>query len=143
MTRVDFYISPNVAPATRQQLACRIAEKAYLKQHHVYLHVPNAEVATQLDTMLWIFRAGSFIPHAQLHDPQAKNCPVVIGFTEPPPDSHDVLINLADEIPGFFSRFTRVAEIISGDESTRQKGRERFKFYRERGYPLESHELSD
>lgn len=143
MTRVDFYISPNVAPTTRQQLACRIAEKAYLKQHQVYLHVPSAEVATQLDTLLWIFRAGSFIPHAQLQDPHAKDCPVVIGYGEPPSEVHDVLINLADEVPGFFSRFSRVAEIISGDDPTRSKGRERYKFYRERGYPLESHELND
>ena len=144
MTRVDFYISPNAAPTVRQQLACRIAEKAYLKQHQVYLHAPSAEVAQQLDTLLWIFRAGSFIPHCQVNDPQAPGSPVLIGYSnEPPVDRHDVLINLCDEVPGFFSRFSRVAEIISGDAATRQQGRERFKYYRERGYPLESHELGD
>jgi len=143
MTRVDFYISPNATPTARQQLACRIAEKAYLKQHQVYLYAPSADLAAQLDNLLWIFRAGSFIPHCQVTDPHAPGSPVVIGHGEPPADRSDVLINLGDEVPGFFSRFNRVAEIISGDEVTRQKGRERFKYYRERGYPLESHELGD
>lgn len=143
MTRVDFYISPNPTPTARQTLACRIAEKAYLKQHQVYLLAPSADAAAQLDNLLWIFRAGSFIPHCQLADPLAMASPVVIGHAEPPPDRSDVLINLCDEVPGFFSRFSRVAEIISGDEATRQKGRERFKYYRERGYSLESHELGD
>ncbi len=143
MTRVDFYISQATTPTVRQQLACRIAEKAYLKQHRVYLHVPSAEQAEQLDSLLWVFRAGSFIPHCRDTDAQAAESPVVIGHSEPPADSNDVLINLCDDIPGFFSRFGRVAEIISGDETTRQKGRERFKYYRERGYALESHELGD
>lgn len=142
MTRVDFYISRNAETTARQQLACRIAEKAYLKQHQVYLHVPDEESARQLDTLLWVFRPGSFIPHGQASDPLTADAPVVIGHgAEAPPGSSDVLINLCDDIPVFFSRFTRIAEIISGDDTTRQKGRERYKYYRERGYPLESHEL--
>ncbi|MBI3562524.1 MAG: DNA polymerase III subunit chi [Gammaproteobacteria bacterium] len=143
MTRVDFYISPNLALKMRVQLACRIAEKAYQTQHRVYLHVASPEQANELDTLLWVFRPGSFVPHCLGDAPHAAATPVLIGNELPPPQAGDVLINLSDQVPGFFSRFARVAEIICGDEPSRQKGRERYKFYRERGYPLESHTLAD
>ncbi len=143
MTRVDFYVSPAPTSAARQQLACRIAEKAYLKQHPVYLHVADETQAEQLDTLLWVFRAGSFIPHCRSNDPLAATSPVLIGSNEPPAMANGVLINLSDAVPAFFSRFERVAEVVSGDESARQQARQRYKFYRERGYPLETHELSD
>ena len=143
MTRVDFYISPALTATARQQLACRIAEKAYLKQHPIYLHVADDAQAEQLDTLLWVFRPGSFIPHCRSHDPLAAASPVLIGSGEPPVMANGVLINLCDEVPAYFSRFERVAEVVSGDESARQRARQRYKFYRERGYPLETHELSD
>jgi DNA polymerase-3 subunit chi len=65
---------------------------------------------------------------------------VTLGWTEP--DGLDgVLINLSDEIPRFFGRFDRVAEVIP--RSRRDAGRDRYKFYRDRGYPLFHHELDD
>jgi DNA polymerase IIIc chi subunit len=50
----------------------------------------------------------------------------------------DCLLNLSDEIPPGFSRFRQLIEIVSVDDADRLPGRERFRFYRERGYPLEN-----
>jgi len=67
---------------------------------------------------------------------------VIIGQgEEPDPEHRDLLINLSDQVPLFFSRFERVAEIVGGNEAARKQARERFRFYRDRGYPLNSHEL--
>jgi DNA polymerase-3 subunit chi len=41
----------------------------------------------------------------------------------------------------FFSRFERVAELVSGDADVRQQGRKRYSFYKDRGYPLRTHEI--
>ena len=142
MTRINFYISPNQAADASLQLACRIAEKAYDKQNKVYIHANSAEQAKRLDDLLWVFRQGSFIPHCQSQDENQQAAPVVIGHDGLPEMQPDVLINLADEVPNFFTRFERVAEIVSGDEPNREIARARFKFYRERGYPLETHELN-
>jgi DNA polymerase-3 subunit chi len=54
----------------------------------------------------------------------------------------DVLINLASVPPPFFSRFARLAEIVSGDDADAAAGRERYRFYRERGYELRAHNLA-
>jgi len=59
-----------------------------------------------------------------------------------PSTHHDVLINLNHEIPSFFSQFDRVAEIITSDISSKEKGRDRYQFYRDRGYSLETHKMS-
>ena len=50
--------------------------------------------------------------------------------------------NSRSNVPEFFTRFERIAEIVGGDEPSRQAARARFKFYRERGYPIETHELN-
>ena len=51
------------------------------------------------------------------------------------------MINLSEEIPAFFSRFTRVAELVDQAPTSRNLARERYRFYRDRGYSLDSHEL--
>ena len=48
----------------------------------------------------------------------------------------------ASRPPPFFSRFERLAEIVGADEADVAAGRERFRFYRERGYEMRAHNLS-
>ena len=51
------------------------------------------------------------------------------------------MINLTTEVPEFFSRYDRVAELIDADPLRRESGRNRFRFYRERGYELTTHKI--
>ena len=58
------------------------------------------------------------------------------------PDTHnDLLINLQLEIPAFFSRFQRVAEVVTQDPESLAALRRSWTFYKERGYQLEKHDL--
>jgi len=145
MTRIDFYILPDRTADSRERFACRLAEKAYKLGHTLYLHTGSAEQARQLDVLLWSYKDESFLPHAIEGEHPQEVPPILIGHndkTPTDPHSHcDVLINLAPSVPGFFSRFERVAELINQADDLKTAGRERFKFYRDRGYPLESHNL--
>ena len=67
--------------------------------------------------------------------------PVIIGHGEPPDTCHDVLVSLVTDVPPFFSRFERVLEVVDNTEDNRTQARERYRFYRDRGYQLETHEL--
>ncbi|WP_455199493.1 DNA polymerase III subunit chi [Kaarinaea lacus] len=138
MTKVDFYILKSGSP---EHTACKLAEKAFLLGHRIYLHTESDSQARQLDEMLWTFRAGSFIPHQRYEQADEKASPVLVGNHESPEIDCDVLINLANDVPLFFSRFDRVAEVIGGDDAAKASGRERFRFYRDRGYSLNTHEL--
>ena len=53
-----------------------------------------------------------------------------------------MLVNLHPSPPPFFSRFERLAEIVGTDAADAAAGRERWKFYKERGYELRPHNLS-
>ncbi|MGD8546736.1 MAG: DNA polymerase III subunit chi [Thiohalophilus sp.] len=143
MTRVDFYIVEDTNTQARQRLACRLAEKAYALDHTIYIHTDDRQQAEQLDQLLWTFRDGSFIPHCLQDDKVARDAAIIIGHGAEPEDHNRVLINLSQEVPAFFSRFERVAEVIAGDEQARHAGRERFKFYRDRGYELNTHNLDN
>ena len=140
MTRVDFYLLQDVDETARLRFACRLAAKALGAGHTTHLHVDDQQRAEQLDELLWAYPERRMIPHGIVSTPAATGAPVTIGHSEVP-DHDTVLVNLAGEIPGFFSRFERVAEIVLGN--TREDGRIRYKYYRDRGYPLFHHELDD
>ena len=142
MTRVDFYILAERSRENRYSLACRLADKAYQKGHRVLIHTPSEEEARHLDRLLWTFRQGSFVPHGLTNKADPALTPVLISNGEDAKAEHDVLINLHPEVPDFFSRFERLIEPIDQETDTRDAGRKRFRFYRDRGYPLESHEIA-
>ena len=146
MTRVDFYILEEPAEQVRLTLACRLCDKAFRLGHRVYVHAPDAQAAAQLDQTMWTFNAGSFVPHSlaalPADYPEGAPAPVLIGHGDEPPDEHwDLLVNTATDVPLFFSRYRRVAEVIGGDDAQRDAGRARYRFYRDRGYELHSHRL--
>ena len=97
-----------------------------------------------LDDLLWTFRQNSFLPHGQYGCDEQEDCAIVIGHqSDAPHIGKDVLINLATDVPLFFSQFERVAEMINEDDSQKQHGRDRYRFYRDRGYELNTHQLKD
>lgn len=150
MTRIDFYVLSTDNADARLRVACRIAQKAVQRRHHVFVNAADQGDASRLDDLLWTFSQGSFIPHlvAGRGLPADGGEPVVIGVADPdtaddPPaeagKSWDVMINLAHDVPGFFSRFSRVAEVVDADPNRRNQGRQRYRFYQDRGCKLETH----
>lgn len=141
MTRVDFYIEEKPRPGGHRVLACRVAEKAYRLGHRVFIHTGRADLAVEMDQLLWTFRDRSFVPHARAEAVEGEPPPVIIAHDVEPQGRCDLLINLDREVPTFFSRFERVADLVGEDEESRAAGRERYRFYRDRGYPLNTHRL--
>lgn len=142
MTQVDFYILKDDADGNRFLLACRVAEKARNAGHRVLIHTTSDDESRHMDQLLWTYNKSSFVPHGLLGDADPAQNPVLIGNAHSDHEEHDVLINLATEVPTVFSRFSRLAECVDNDEVVRTASRERYRFYRDRGYPLSVHELS-
>lgn len=140
MTRIDFHIIPAVQALDRLAYAARLVIKARSRQHSVLLAVDNAEQAQQVSNTLWGLTPDSFLPHSLL-DGDAEA--VQIGWHDHPGQHHDVLINLATELPDYFSRFERVFEVVSQEPAVLEASRQRYRFYQDRGYPLNRHDLRD
>lgn len=136
MTKVDFYILGDGSRQDRHRLACRVAEKAWQSGRRVFIHTASLEEARHMDDLLWTFRDQSFIPHDLLGQADPALTPVIVGYGTDSGGEHDVLINLAAEVPAFFSAFERVIEPLDDAPGIREAGRERYRFYRDRGYPL-------
>jgi DNA polymerase-3 subunit chi len=140
-TRVDFYILAASKPASRLQFACRLTAKAYSLNNRVYAHASSPAEAEQLDKLLWTFKQGSFIPHEALGENEAERAPVRIGTPDRFENEGELLINLTDTAPDFATNYTRVVEIVDGQEASRLSGRTRFKQYRTMGLEPVTHQI--
>jgi DNA polymerase III subunit chi len=146
MPQVDFYVLPGDEPAARLRFACRLVEKAWLKRHRVRVQLDPGGDLEAFDQMLWTFSDRSFVPHrrAGIDDraPSAAPPSVVIADT---PDADaadgDIVVNLAAGVPPAFESYGRIAEVIDAQAERRQGGRERFRFYRDRGILPTTHDM--
>lgn len=139
MTRVGFYVVQAAAAGQRLEVAARLADKAYAQGHNIYINATDKPQAQALNDLLWSFRPASFMPHALAGEEQSEQ--IAIGWGQDPGKHSDLLINLQLEIPSFFSRFARVAEVVTQDEDSLAALRKSWLFYKERGYHLEKHDL--
>lgn len=143
MTRIDFYVINAETLQDRHFFACRLAEKAFKQGLSVYIYHHSEAILQSIDELLWSFKSDSFIPHQHITTGSKliTNTSVYLGNDEPPEPIHDLLINLAADIPAFFSRFVRLSEVVTPQNDITQQTREHFKYYRNKGYPMTTHNL--
>lgn len=138
MTQIDFYTHVD----DKLKIACQLAGKAFANGLRVIVYCADPEAAQRVDRMLWMTPALGFVPHCGPDDPLAAQTPVIVDCRGENLLHDEVLLNLRPEWPPFFSRFRRLVEIVGLDEQDRASARERFRFYRERGYEIRTHDLS-
>jgi len=136
MTRIDFH--SNVPD--KLGYVCRLVRKAYGAGQKVVVHGQPALLA-DLDARLWTFSALDFLPHCGVDSPNAAVTPILLAATLEGLPHHQLLINLGAEAPVQFASFERLIEVVGADAADREAGRQRFRFYRERGYPLTHHDI--
>jgi len=142
--RVDFYVLKSATVAQRANFACRLTEKAYLRDLRIVILSETLADAQALDDMLWTFSERSFVPHAISDARSDATTPVQLTADLDAIEGADLLVNLSGRLPTRVERFARVAEIIDGDDDCRRLGRERFKIYRdELKLPIETHQLDE
>jgi len=138
MTSIDFYTHVS----DRLAIAARIVAKAYAAHGSVRVLTADAAMTDALDRLLWTQSALSFLPHCRMTSAVARETPILIDDAIEHTGPAAVLVNLHRDPAPFFSRFERLAEIVGADADDAAAGRERFKFYRERGYELRAHDMS-
>lgn len=136
MTQIEFYSVDSAELQVPYAHLCEVVKRAYRKGQRVFVHTENRNQAEKIDELLWTQDAKSFLPHQLVDEDPDTKPPIEIGYGQEPNIRPDVLINLAQKTPLFFSRFRWVFEYAYGDEENKEHARGRFRFYRERGYPL-------
>lgn len=134
MTRIEF----RTDLPDKLAYCCRLARKAHGSGARLVIVVDDRRQLQALDQALWTFSDQDFIPHVMLSDPLAASTPIVLsdrGDAEFP--HHEVLVNLGQDTPAHFARFERLIELVGTDEADRSAGRERYRHYKQRGYPID------
>jgi DNA polymerase-3 subunit chi len=127
MTRIHFYqVTGRLESAL--SLIPRLADKALRRHLDVLVHSDDTHRAALADRQL----AGSGLPLSA----------VSVSCDGEPGQHYGLLINLADTVPDWFSRFERLVEIVYDDSTIVLTRRQNYRFYRDRGYPLHYHDLS-
>ncbi|MFK8019594.1 MAG: DNA polymerase III subunit chi [Pseudomonadales bacterium] len=139
MTKVDFYLLLGTDQRSEgDHFACRLVDKAFRAGSSILLCSSSKQHADELDTLLWTFPISGFIPHTVDPDLQSK---VKIDYNASDSYHDDCLINLSSTVPDYSARFRRICEIVVYSEEARAHSRQRFKYYKDRGFPIETHEI--
>ena len=77
MTRVDFYILPDMDIDARDRFACRLANRAVDNGHHVHVHVDDADAQQRFDKLMWSYPAHRFLAHGLAGDPSGERAGVI------------------------------------------------------------------
>lgn len=132
MTEIKFFFNVD----DKLNFACKWVKKACEDGRKLVVYAPEGKAADSFDRRLWEFSQLSFVPHVKANHALAAEAPVIIASDDANLPHHEVLLNLADEPPPFFSRFEVLRELVSQDEEDRACARERIKFYKSRGFDV-------
>jgi DNA polymerase-3 subunit chi len=143
MTKIHFY----TGLPDKVSYACNLVSKVLQRGKRIVVYSRNDDLLKRFDQALWSFQPLSFVPHVMRDDTLAGITPVLLAATAPEPAEplahHEVLVNLDQELPHFFSRFDYLMELVGQDSQDNHAARERWKFYKDRGYSIEHHPKSE
>ena len=134
MTRIEFFFNVE----NKLQKVAELSEKVVNKGRRLMVFTPDMELALQLEHLLWTHPPTGFMPHCRAENELATVTPIIIDGLGAQLTHNDVLINLQSQHPPFFSRFTRLIEIVGMDEEDKTAARKRYSFYRDRGYDIKT-----
>jgi len=143
VTRIDFYVQNRANQIAHEHLICKITEKAWQNQHAIFLLCSNTEQVDRFDELLWTFSETSFIPHSPICDGDGDGGGkvVILSSERKMLRNYEVLINLTTDVPEHAGKFVRVIESTGYNEAMREDARKKYKYYKDRGYPIFTHEI--
>ncbi|WJF89556.1 DNA polymerase III subunit chi [Paraburkholderia bonniea] len=134
MTRIDFH--SNVGDALLY--ACRLVRKAYQAGQPLVVLAEGPRLRA-FDEQLWTFAPLDFVPHCMADSPLAAHTPVVLAEQLDGAPQYPILLNLGASVPLQFARFERLLEVVGNAPDELAAGRDRYRFYRDRGYVLNNY----
>ena len=145
MTRIDFYYGVKDILSFASRIARKLQyEKVISVKHPLVIRCKNQFHCEEVGYSIHNSSKKDFLPFAEFSDESADLFPIILSTVSEIPlwaDDIIVLLNLDTKIETTFSSYFRVIEIVDQTELNRQKGRERYKYYKERGYEIFGHRV--
>lgn len=135
MTRIDFH----TGLPDKLAYCCRLLRKVQAAGQKALVYSSDAQALAELDRQLWTFSQLDFLPHQYAHEADPDLAVVLLAGSEVAGQHHRLLINLDIGHPPAYASHERLIELVGTEAEDAQAGRQRFKFYRDQGYPLQHH----
>ena len=133
MTQIDFHT--NIADIALY--GCRLVRKAnsVSPASRITVFLRHDQI-NDFDRLLWTFSPQDFLAHAIEGEEAAEKSKIILSANGNNLPQGDILINLSGEMPQSFAQFERMFEIVSRKDGDVISARERYSYYRQRGYSL-------
>ena len=143
MPQIDFYILGQQDLRSKLLFACKIVQKVRDKNLKALVRTSDTANSEAMDRLLWTFRQKSFIPHAIITEGELpwKDYPVQISHVHHCPSQANVLINLQEGADRQCLEYERVVELVGSDQTDKDSGRQRYRYYRDQGLEPLAHDM--
>lgn len=137
MTEIEFHRYA----ADKGKFACALIEREWLAGRKVAVYTADSAQANAIDRLLWMYQQLKFVPHCRKGASVEADTPVVVIAAAEETQHHEVIVNLTDEPPPPFATYERLIEVVADDDADKARARDRYRYYRDRGYPLTVHDV--
>tara|TARA_A100001011_G_C14213957_1_gene801160 strand:+ start:925 stop:1269 length:345 start_codon:yes stop_codon:yes gene_type:complete len=94
--------------------------------------------------LLYSFSSLDFLPHIEIGDQLEGKTPIILSqnpWIPVLPRRAKLLLNLDNKICQSFCSFDRVVELVGNMETEKLPAREKFVFYKNRGFEIHNHDI--
>ena len=135
---VVFYILKSDDPASLDRFIAKLCQKILKEQRQCDIRLPDEPSMQRLDRALWGYKPESFIVHGLQNQCPA---PVQLWTNEPNSRFNDILLNLHPEFPAPYRQFRRTIEVLDQSAALIERGRQRWKHYKQQDITPTLHKL--
>ena len=122
--------------------AAELCEKAVAKGRQLTIFTADEAMSKSMQQCLWQHSALSFLPSCTPEESTSEFAAIIVDSKGEKLLQDDVLINLQQQYPPFFSRFRYLVELVGIEEADKVEARARFRFYKDRGYDIKSTDVA-
>ena len=149
MTKIQFILIGELNRQSTLSKLIRLSPDTHADGQGLFVHIDDktrrAQLKKHIESSGEPTRRGSFLLPNDLSDNKLwslRDGDVLIGHQHEPDGSHHTLLNVSHHVPWFFGRFERLIEYVDCDSYSREMGRTRYRYYRQRGYALSYRHLN-
>lgn len=135
---VLFYVLSSDSPEARMQFLGKLLNKIWSEKRKCDVRFVDLNEAQRMDTQLWNYRPSSFIPHALANEFKA---PIQFYDSNISATCDDVLINMHPDFYDNFTGYQRTIEVLDQSQHLIEKGRERWRQYKQLGFEPTVHKI--
>ena len=135
MTNIQFILNVQ----DKRSLTLRLTRSLFKRRHSILIFCEDDKFSSNLSNDLWASK-DSFIVNSEENFSEFDRVFLTTFQTD---KMDDVLVNCSLKLTNDFSRYLKLYELVSSEEEDKNLARDRFKFYRDCGFRLNTIDESE